>query len=159
MISMFAYCFLVWFNCPTGKHVLQAACAPLTACDRLLRGGVEKAHMIPWRGVLAGEIPVSVHPGKLIWNPQIGGLVSMRFLFQGDIFRFHVCLQGCSQILFYLIPIWGGVDPLAACYFGICRRLLWAGAVFPGEFCPSLRFFFFGGGGPLRSLRDPRCWA
>lgn len=44
------------------------------------------------------------------------------------------------------------MDPLAACYFGICRRLLWAGAVFPGEFCGSLRFFFFGGG----AIEEPR---
>ena len=54
-----------------------------------------------------------IHPQKLTWNLEM--MVSNRnLIFQGSIFRFHVCFGGC---IFYFHPYLGKVPILTSIFF------------------------------------------
>ena len=61
-----------------------------------------KSPMILWIYWRSGEVKdpwaSELHPQKLTWNLEM--MVSNRnLLFQGSIFRFHVCFGGCIYFL------------------------------------------------------------
>ena len=52
--------------------------------------------VVPFFQVTFVDIFQGVHPQKLTWNLEM--VVSDRnLLFQGSIFRFHVCFGGCNS--------------------------------------------------------------